>query len=91
VRKTLWSSSGGTSTPEAQREGSFFMLPVVKDVEDVFEGDPVMASIVVARNNAAYFQLYDDQVMPPAVGEAINDAVETLFAGVATPEKAAAF
>jgi raffinose/stachyose/melibiose transport system substrate-binding protein len=77
------------TSQEAQRGSAFFGLPVVKGLDDLFADQPVMASIVEARNNANYFQLYYDQFMPPAVGEAINDAVETLFAGVATPEEAA--
>ncbi|HRQ40354.1 MAG TPA: extracellular solute-binding protein [Chloroflexota bacterium] len=44
--------------------------------------DPIQQAIVQARNNAAYFQLYYDQFLPPAVGGAVNDAVEQLFAGV---------
>ncbi|RMG89274.1 MAG: ABC transporter substrate-binding protein, partial [Chloroflexi bacterium] len=51
--------------------------------------NPVMESIIEARNNAEYFQLYYDQFLPPAVGETVNDAVEMLFAGVASPEEVA--
>lgn len=50
--------------------------------------DPVQQQILEARNAAAYFQLYYDQFLPPAVGGAVNDAVEQIFAGVATPEEA---
>jgi raffinose/stachyose/melibiose transport system substrate-binding protein len=80
-----------TST-ENQRRGAEqnVLLPVVKGLEDLYADDPVYSAIIEARNNAAYFQLYYDQFMPPAIGEAINDAVETLFAGVATPEEAVA-
>ncbi len=75
---------------ENQRAGAeIWITPVVTGVEDLFEDDPITAAIVSARNNAPYFQLYYDQFLPPAVGEAVNDAVETLFAGVATPEEAA--
>lgn len=49
--------------------------------------DPVQQQILEARNAAAYFQLYYDQFLPPAVGGAVNDAVEQIFAGVATPEE----
>lgn len=76
---------------ENQRAGAeIWIVPVVTGVDDVFADDPVMQAIVEARNNAPYFQLYYDQFLPPAVGQAVNDAVETLFAGVATPEEAAA-
>ncbi|MBX3066288.1 MAG: extracellular solute-binding protein [Anaerolineae bacterium] len=61
--------------------------PVIVGTEESVKAplDQVMA----ARNNAKYFQLYYDQFLPPAVGEAVNDAVETLFAGTASPEEAA--
>jgi len=48
-----------------------------------------MSQILEMRNAAPYFQLYYDQFLPPSVGEAVNDAVETLFVGVASPEEAA--
>ena len=51
--------------------------------------DPVQQQILEARNAAAYFQLYYDQFLPPAVGGTVNDAVEQIFAGVASPEEAA--
>jgi raffinose/stachyose/melibiose transport system substrate-binding protein len=51
--------------------------------------DPIQRAIVEARNGAEYFQLYYDQFLPPSVGGAVNDAVEQLFAGVATPEDVA--
>ena len=38
---------------------------------------------------ADYYQLYYDQYLPPAVGEAVNDAVQGLFAGIMTPEEVA--
>lgn len=76
---------------ENQRAGAaIWIVPVVNDVDDVFADNPVLASIVEARNNATYSQLYYDQFLPPAVGAIVNDAVEALFAGVATPEEAAA-
>lgn len=78
------------TSEENQRAGSFFLLPVVNGVEDTYEDDPIMSRIVDARNNAPYFQLYYDQFLPPALAQAVNDAVETILAGVATPEEAAA-
>jgi len=42
-----------------------------------------------AVSAADYYQLYYDQYLPPAVGEAVNDAVQGLFAGVMTPEEVA--
>jgi raffinose/stachyose/melibiose transport system substrate-binding protein len=76
---------------ENQRAGAeIWITPVVAGVEDAYSDNPITTAIVEARNNAPYFQLYYDQFLPPAVGEAVNDAVETLFAEVSTPEEAAA-
>jgi raffinose/stachyose/melibiose transport system substrate-binding protein len=69
-------------------EAEIITTPTVKGTEDLIT-DPISIAILNARNNAEYFQLYYDQFLPPAVGEAVNDAVETLFAGVGTPEEAA--
>ena len=41
-------------------------------------------------DKATYYQLYLDQFFPPAVGGAINDAVQTIVAGTATPAQAVA-
>jgi raffinose/stachyose/melibiose transport system substrate-binding protein len=82
-----------TLSPENQLLGALTdgvnLVPVVKGTEDAFADDPVMQSIVEQRDAAPYFQLYYDQFLPPAVGGAVNDAVETIFAGAASPEEAA--
>ncbi len=76
---------------ENQRAGSeIWIVPVVNGVEDVFSDNPVLARIVEARDSTSYSQLYYDQFLPPAVGAMVNDAVEALFAGVASAEEAAA-
>lgn len=41
-------------------------------------------------DKAGFFQLYLDQFFAPAVGGAINDAVQTMLAGTATPAEACA-
>lgn len=75
---------------ENQRAGAeLWIIPVVTGLDDIFADDPVMAAIVEARNNASYSQLYYDQFFPPAVGQIVNDAVDSLFAEYATPEEAA--
>ncbi|MBC7814509.1 MAG: extracellular solute-binding protein [Burkholderiales bacterium] len=66
------------------------IVPVVTGTEEVFADNAIMQSILEARNGAPYFQLYYDQFLPPAVGSAVNDAVQTIFAGTASPEEAAA-
>lgn len=78
------------TSAESQRAGAeIFIVPVVAGAEDAVADDPIMQTILDARNGAPYFQLYYDQFLPPAVGGAVNDAVETIFAGVASPEVAA--
>ena len=66
-----------------------FAIPVVVGAEEALT-DPNMVMVAEAVANAEYFQLYYDQYMPPAVGEAINNAVQELFAGTMTPEEVAA-
>jgi raffinose/stachyose/melibiose transport system substrate-binding protein len=79
------------TSAENQRAGAEIgmIVPVVAGAEDAVTTDPIMSSILEARNGAPYFQLYYDQFLPPAVGSAVNDAVETIFAGTASPEEAA--
>ncbi len=52
--------------------------------------DPLMKEVKSIVNKAGYFQLYLDQYYTPAVGSAINDAVQQIFAGTMTPAQAAA-
>lgn len=79
------------TSAENQRAGAqIWIVPVVNGVDDVFADNPILARIVEARNSAPYSQLYYDQFLPPAVGAMVNDAVEAIFAGVASPEEAAA-
>jgi raffinose/stachyose/melibiose transport system substrate-binding protein len=49
--------------------------------------DPNLTSVLEARANADFVQLYLDQATNPDLGAAINDAVATLFAGTGTPEQ----
>jgi len=64
------------------------IIPTVKGAEVALEGNSKKIADAVA--NAGYYQLYYDQFLPPAVGEAVKDAVASLLAGSATPEQAAA-
>lgn len=79
-----------TSAENQARAAEIWILPTVGEAESVVTDDPVLADIVTARNEAAYFQLYYDQFLPPALGGEVNDAVEALFAGSASPEETAA-
>lgn len=79
------------TTEENQRrmiEGAAMGPGVVKGTEALVE-DAWLRSVVESRDGATYAQLYYDQFLPPAVGGAVNDAVEQIFAETGTPEEAA--
>ncbi|PJF34568.1 MAG: ABC transporter substrate-binding protein, partial [Candidatus Thermofonsia Clade 1 bacterium] len=78
-----------TSADVQRRAAAIWVLPTVAAAEDAVT-DPILQTILKARNEAPYFQLYYDQFLPPAVGQVVNDSVEKLFAGVATPAEVAA-
>jgi raffinose/stachyose/melibiose transport system substrate-binding protein len=63
-------------------------IPVVKGAEAGLT-DPNMKLVQEEISKAAYFQLYYDQFLPSAVGGAINDNTQKLFAGTASPEQVA--
>jgi raffinose/stachyose/melibiose transport system substrate-binding protein len=63
--------------------------PTVKGTDEVTANDPILTSIVNARNNAKYFQLYYDQFLPPDIAGAVLDSVEGVMAGSMTPQDAA--
>lgn len=65
------------------------IIPVVAGADEALKGDANMQKVVAAVANAGYYQLYYDQFLPPAVGEAVKDAVVSLLAGKADPKKAA--
>jgi raffinose/stachyose/melibiose transport system substrate-binding protein len=62
------------------------ILPVTVGSESSVT-DPQLTSVLDARADAEYVQLYLDQATTPDIGAAINDAVATLFAGTGTPEE----
>jgi raffinose/stachyose/melibiose transport system substrate-binding protein len=62
------------------------ILPTAKGTEASVK-DPNMKAVLDARAEASFVQLYLDQAYAPAVGQAVNDAVQQLFAGKATPEQ----
>ncbi len=63
-------------------------IPVVKGAESGLT-DPNMLQVQQTFAAAQYFQLYYDQFLPPATGSVLNDAVQKLFSGDATPEEMA--
>jgi raffinose/stachyose/melibiose transport system substrate-binding protein len=52
--------------------------------------DPNAKLVKAIVDKCTYYQLYLDQLLPPAAGGAVNDAVQTILAGTATPEQACA-
>lgn len=66
------------------------IIPVVKGAEQALGNNPHSLAIAEAVSKATYYQLYYDQFLPPAVGEAVKDAVAALLAGRATPAETAA-
>jgi raffinose/stachyose/melibiose transport system substrate-binding protein len=61
-------------------------LPVTVGTEGAVT-DPNMAELIQNRADATFVQLYLDQAFPAAVGAAVNEAVQGLFAGALTPEQ----
>ena len=64
------------------------LLPVTKGTESSVS-DPNMKAVLDTRGKAASVQLYLDQAYAPAVGQAVNDAVQGLFAGKSSPQDVA--
>lgn len=65
------------------------IIPTVKGA-DVGMKDANLKLVKGIVDQCTFFQLYPDQFLPPAAGGALNDSVQTLLAGTATPEKACA-
>ncbi|HLY25987.1 MAG TPA: extracellular solute-binding protein [Aggregatilineales bacterium] len=62
--------------------------PTVKGTDSAIT-DPILQTIIKARDSATYFQLYYDQFLPPATAGAVLDSVQAVFAGTDTPQQAA--
>ncbi len=73
---TVWAKTSG-------------ILPTTKGAEAGIT-DPNAKMVKALVDKCTFFQLYLDQAFPPAVGGAVNDAVQTILAGTATPAKACA-
>ncbi len=77
------------TSPDVQRgAAAIWVIPTVGAAEDAIE-DPLLQQVLVMRNEASYAQLYYDQFLPPAVGQAVLDGVEGLFAEQYSPEEVA--
>jgi len=73
---------------DAMAKASIAILPVVKGVESAIS-EPVLQTVQQHFSQAEFLQLYLDQFMPPAVGLAVNDDVQELFAGTKSPTEVA--
>jgi raffinose/stachyose/melibiose transport system substrate-binding protein len=51
--------------------------------------DPLLKEVAERANAAKYFQVYYDQYLPPATGEAVKDTTQALFIAKMTPEQVA--
>jgi raffinose/stachyose/melibiose transport system substrate-binding protein len=78
-------------TPESQSKigEAGLLLPVADGAEDSI-ANPLQRQIRDELVQLDYLQVFLDQAYPPAVGTAINDNVQAIFAGTLTPEAAAA-
>jgi len=72
----------------AMTKAGFIAVPTVKGAEAAME-DPLLKEVQKRAGEAKYYQLYYDQYLPPAVGQAVNDATQGLFAGTSSPEDVA--
>jgi raffinose/stachyose/melibiose transport system substrate-binding protein len=64
------------------------LLPTVTAAASAMT-DPLRVGIAKLVADATYFQLYYDQALPPAIGTAVLDATQGLYAGTVTPQAAA--
>jgi len=77
-----------SSLENASRVGSAGRsLPVTTGADAAVE-DPNHQLVLAGMAEAPFVQLYLDQFFSPAVGAAVNDAVQTVFAGTATCDEA---
>lgn len=72
----------------AMAKAGLAVPPVVKGAETALD-DPLIKEVQSRAAQAKYYQLYYDQYLPPAVGQAVNDATQGLFAGTSSPEDVA--
>jgi raffinose/stachyose/melibiose transport system substrate-binding protein len=65
------------------------IIPTVKGAE-VGLSDPNTKAVKSLVDKSTFYQLYLDQFLSPAAGGALNDAVQSILAGAATPAAACA-
>ncbi|MBO0778238.1 MAG: extracellular solute-binding protein [Ktedonobacteraceae bacterium] len=64
------------------------VLPTVKTAQS-FVTNPNLKSVAQMVSQAAYFQLYYDQYLPPSVAQAVLDSTQGIFAKTLSPDAAA--
>jgi raffinose/stachyose/melibiose transport system substrate-binding protein len=77
-----------SSLENASRVGSAGRSLPVTTGADAAVADPNHQLVLAGMAEAPFVQLYLDQFFSPAVGAAVNDAVQTVFAGTATCDEA---
>lgn len=75
---------------QAAARAAIGILPTIDAAPEIVGDDPYAQDWLAALEQATVIQSFLDQFYPPALGEAVNDTVETVFASAATPEEAAA-
>jgi raffinose/stachyose/melibiose transport system substrate-binding protein len=65
------------------------IIPTVKGAEIGIK-DPNAKLVKAIVDQCTYYQLYLDQFLSPAAGGAVNDSIQTILAGTATPAQACA-
>ena len=65
------------------------IIPTVKGA-DVGIKDPNSKLVKAIVDKSTFFQLYLDQFLSPAAGGVVNDSIQTILAGTATPAQAMA-
>lgn len=73
-----------TSVEQASRAGKTGTVLPVTTGADASVTDPNQLLVLHGISQAKFVQLYLDQYFTPALGAAVNDAVQTLFAGTAS-------
>ena len=71
------------------QESNGWVLPTNVGGEEALADNPYGEDWVTAMSEATVIVSFLDQFYPPALGEAVNDTVETVFAEAATAEEAA--
>jgi len=78
-----------TSEEVQTMTGQAWTLPTIQGAEEIVADNEFADDWLQALSEADVIISFLDQFYPPALGEAVNDTVETVFAEAASPEEAA--